>query len=72
MNVWVGLMREASPGRKLDVVRSLSRTVTANAKRALGRANPEWDGPRLDVEFVRHCYGDRLAGELASYLGVRR
>jgi|GEM_PF-2506944 len=70
MRVWCEMMRDAPPGRKLAVVSSLTRTVSAHARRAPATAQPDWDRSRLDVDFVRIHHGKDLAQGVAHRLGV--
>jgi len=69
--VQLALLRDASPCRKFQLARSLTRTTASLAFRALRRANPELSERDLDLLFVARNYGDDLAGRVREYLERR-
>lgn len=57
----IGLLREASPARRVRAVRSLSRSVIELSRRALRRRHPDATEDEIDIAFVEVHYGPALA-----------
>lgn len=70
--VQIALLRKAGPAKRVEVMRSLSRTVLRLSWRGLRRANPDLSEQELNLLFVKHCYGDDLAHRLQTYLNRRK
>lgn len=69
--VQIALLRRAGPGRRFDLMRSLTATTVALSRRAIQRANPDLSQHELDLRFVELHYGRELAGRLRTYLENR-
>ncbi len=67
--VVISLMRKASPAKKFSQVRSLSQTMMQLSRRAIARANPNWDEQEINLLFVSLHYGKDLADRLREYFG---
>jgi len=62
--VHLELMRRASPGRRLHLALSLSRTVMSLSRGGLARRMPEASPEEVGLRFVALHYGDSLADEV--------
>lgn len=67
----ISLIRRASIATRISRARSLSRTVMQLSRRAISRAHPELCNEELDLAFVAHHYGKKLADSLRSYLNQK-
>jgi hypothetical protein len=65
------LIRQASVGRRLELMRALTRTGMQLSCRAIAQANPGASPRELDLLFVRYHYGPALAERLRIYLAER-
>ncbi len=70
--VQIELLRRASPARRFELARSLSRTTMWLAWRAIRRAHPDVSDEEVSVRFVALHYGEELAQGLARCLERRR
>jgi len=70
--VYINLIRKASAGEKLAQVRSLSRTTLQLSRRAIKRANRELTEDEIDLLFVSHHYGEKLARGLKRYIDKKK
>ena len=68
----ISLIRKATPAKKLSQVRSLSQTMMQLSRRAIARANQEFDEQEVSLAFVAHHYGKDLAEQLRKYLDQRK
>jgi hypothetical protein len=69
--VQLSLLRQASPGRRFALVRSLTRTAVRLSVRALQRANPQLTEREIDLLFVARHYGPDLASRVEAHLTQR-
>ncbi len=60
----IRLLREASPARRMRVVRSLSRSVIELSRRALRRRHPNATEDEIDIAFVALHYGPEPAARV--------
>ncbi len=70
--VHLDLMRRASPGRRLHLTLSLSRTVMSLSRGGLARRMPEASPEEVGLRFVALHYGEDLAHEVRADLAARR
>ena len=70
--VHLELLRRASPGRRIRLALSLSRTVMSLSCGGLARRLPEASSEELGLRFVALHYGDDLAEEVRADLAARR
>lgn len=70
--VHLELLRRASPGRRIRLALSLSRTVIGLSRGGLARRLPDATPEELGLRFVALHYGAELADELRSALASRR
>jgi hypothetical protein len=70
--VHLEMLRSASPGRRLGLALSLSRSVTSLSREGLYRRHPGASPEELAVRFVALTYGEDLARELRAELAARR
>jgi hypothetical protein len=66
--VCIDLIRKASAAEKFSQVRALSKTTQQLSRRAIRRANKELSEDEIDLIFVSHHYGEKLAARLKKYL----
>jgi hypothetical protein len=66
--VYVDLIRTASVVEKFSQVRALSKTALQLSRRAISRANKGLSEDEIDLLFVSHHYGEKLARGLKRYL----
>jgi hypothetical protein len=69
--VQIELLRKATVAQRISMMRSLTATVSNLSRRAIARANPGLDQRELDILFVRHNYGERLADAVREQLARR-
>lgn len=67
----IGLLREASPARRLRAVRSLSCSVIELSRRALRRRHPDATEDEIDIAFVALHYGPESADRVRRGLRAR-
>jgi len=70
-SVQIGLLRAASPSRRLGIALRLTATVISAARRALTRSHPHESTRERDLRFVALHYGADLAAELRAHLARR-
>jgi hypothetical protein len=70
--VQLELLRAASPGQRLRLAFSLSRTAMGLARAGLARAFPEASPEEIALRFVALNYGPELAHELREYVARTR
>lgn len=63
------LLRAATVAQRTELALSLSAEVITLARRAIGRAHPDWTTRQVDLEFVALHYGPELAKRLAALPG---
>ena len=66
--VLISLLRDANTAKKFSQIRSLSQVTLQLSRRALARANKDLTEQQIDVLFVSHHYGKKLADNLEQYL----
>ena len=64
----IELLRKAGVAKRTSLALSLSQTVIAMAKRAIGRRHPDWSARQVNIAFVEYHYGRELADNLRQYL----
>ena len=69
--VHLELFRQASPGRRLRLALSLSRTVISLSRDGIARRLPEASPEEVGLRFVALHYGADLANELRADLAAR-
>jgi hypothetical protein len=70
--VHLELLRRASPGRRIRLALSLSRTVMGLSRGGLARRLPELSPEEVGLRFVALHYGADLAEELRADLAARK
>ena len=70
--VQLELLRRASPGRRLALALSLSRTVLGLSRRGLARRMPRASEEEVGLRFVELHYGRELAQAVRETLARRR
>jgi hypothetical protein len=70
--VHLELLRRASPGRRIRLALSLSRTVMGLSRGGLARRHPGASPEEVGLRFVALHYGDDLAEELRADLAARK
>jgi len=70
--VQLELIRRASPGRRLSLALSLSRTVLGLSRRGLARRMPGAGEAEVGLRFVELHYGGELAEAVRDHLARRR
>lgn len=70
--VQISLIKRASIAERASLMRSISNTTIGLSRRAISRANPDANDEQLDLLFVSHHYGPKLADLLRKYLKQRR
>jgi hypothetical protein len=70
--VLLGLVRRASPSRRLRLALSLSRTAMSLARDGLTRSLPGATPEEVGLRFVALNYGPRLAEDVRADLATRR
>jgi hypothetical protein len=65
------LIRQASVGRRLELMRALTRNSMLLSYRAIAAANPGASTRELDLLFVQYHYGSELAEKLKVFLAGR-
>lgn len=66
--IQIQLIRQASVAKRIERMRSLTKTILELSKNAIAAANPGLSERELDVLFVRNHYGDELADRFQAYL----
>jgi hypothetical protein len=66
--VQISLIRQASTGRRISLMCSLSETVIKLSRRAIQRSRPSLSNREIDLLFVEYHYGADLANRLREYL----
>ena len=69
--VQIRLIRDATPARRISLMRSLSAFTIRLARRAIRDANPELGERDLDLLFVEIHYGAELADRVRVFLEQR-
>ena len=70
--VHLDLLRRASPGRRIRLALSLSRTVIGLSRGGLARRMPDASDDEVALRFVALHYGADLADDLRADLAARR
>jgi hypothetical protein len=70
--VHLELMRRASPGRRIDLALSLSRTVMSLSRDGLARRFPDASPEEIALRWVPLHYGADLAAQVRTDLAARR
>jgi hypothetical protein len=70
--VQLELFRRASPGRRIRLALSLSRTVMGLSRSGLARRMPDASPEEVGLRFVALHYGSDLADDLRADLAARR
>lgn len=70
--VHLQLLRQASPGRRIRLALSLSRTVMSLFRGGLARRMPDATDEEVALRFVALHYGADLADDLRADLAERR
>ncbi|MBI5535967.1 MAG: hypothetical protein HY898_24820 [Deltaproteobacteria bacterium] len=70
--VWIGLLRNATPARRFHLASSLSSSVIRWSRRAIQETHPTSSDDELSEEFVRLNYGPDLALAVRERLAARR
>jgi hypothetical protein len=70
--VHLELLRQASPGRRIRLALSLSRTVMSLSRAGLARQMPGATDEEVALRFVALHYGADLADDLRADLAARR
>jgi len=70
--VHLEMIRRASPGRRLRLALSLSRSVMALSRWGLAQRHPDDSPEEIGLRFVALHYGADLADELRAYLSTHR
>ncbi len=70
-DVQVRLLRDAGTAGRATRALSLSRSVIALSRRAIGRRHPEWSEREVLLEFVAVHYGRNLAQRVRHHLERR-
>ncbi len=70
--VHLELIRQASPGKRLRLALSLSRSVMTLSRLGLAQRHPDDSPEEIGLRFVSLHYGADLANELRSHLSTRR
>jgi hypothetical protein len=66
--VQIKLLRQATPARRFELVRSLSATTRQLAWEGIQKANPTANDREIDLLFVEYHYGRELAQAVRNYL----
>lgn len=66
--VQISLLRQATPTRRFELVRSLSATTRELAWQGIKRANPTASDQEIDFLFIEYHYGRELALAVSNYL----
>ena len=69
--VQIALLREAGPGRRAALARSLSASVIALSRAAIRRRMPGASEQEVLLRFVEVHYGRELARRVRAYLDAR-
>jgi len=69
--VQIRLLREAGVERRFGLAMSLSHTAIELSRGAIRQRHPDWSEREVKLEFVRLCYGEKLASEVRAYLERR-
>ena len=67
----IELVRRAPVSKRIGTTVSLTRTAIELSRRAISRANPEFDERGVGVKFVELHYGPELARGVARRLEER-
>jgi hypothetical protein len=62
------MLRRATPGRRLELAFSMSRSVMALTRDALARQSPQASDEEIGLQFVARCYGQELADAVRAAL----
>jgi hypothetical protein len=66
--VLISLLQNSSVAKRMSKVRSLSESTIKLSRRAIRRANPGLDETELNLKFISHHYGERLAALLREHM----
>ena len=66
------LLRRASPGRRVRLALSLSRSVMSLSRDGIARRHPEASPEEVGLRFVALHYGSDLADELRTHVAARK
>ena len=66
--VHLELLRKAGPGRRAEMVRSLSATMVRLSRAAVAKAHPELDAAEARLRWVEIHYGAALAAGVRARL----
>ena len=66
--VLISLFRKASISEKFSRVRSLTQTTIQLSRRAIARANKEFNEEQINLKFISLHYGNDLAERVKKYL----
>lgn len=67
----IELIRKATVARRLKTLVSLSETTIHLSKRAISRANPEYNQLQIDLAFIALHYGNQVASSVKNMIGKR-
>lgn len=70
--VQLELLRKATPGRRVALALSLSRSVMELSRAGIASRMPGASEDERAIRFVALHYGDSLAQELRAHLSTRR
>ncbi len=70
--VQLELLRRASPGKRLALALSLSRTVLTLSRRGISRRSPGASDQEIGLRFVELHYGRELAQAVREELARRK
>ncbi|MEQ1757568.1 MAG: hypothetical protein ABL986_04565 [Vicinamibacterales bacterium] len=71
-SVHLEMLRRSSPGRRLALTFSLSRSVMALSRDALARQSPGASTEDVGLRFIAESYGVDLAEGVRAALAARR
>jgi hypothetical protein len=69
--VQLELLRKATPGRRVALALSLSRSIIELSRRGIAARMPGATDQEVALRFVALHYGDSLALELEAHLAAR-
>ncbi|NQU66111.1 MAG: hypothetical protein HQ517_17775 [SAR324 cluster bacterium] len=68
----IALIKKASISKRLARTRSLSQSVIKLSRRAILRANPDFNQRDVNLAFLKYHYGDELSDSVREYLDKRK
>ena len=71
-DIQIRLLRQASPARRVELVRSLSKSMIMLSRRGLSRRNRSLSSMDIDILFLDLIYGTDLAERVRRYLKKER